>query len=217
MPSHFAPGHALTPEDLRQLEELLARRDSWIEYYHRKELADSKRIQDLIAYARHLAGSRGTLDRLRALLPKRKREDAPAPVAAAPLVAQAPVSGYGIQEGAACGIWPDGWIGSPFEVAIRLQMPSDSIRLEGFLPEQTLPEMGLRVSVNDAVVSEGVFRPGDISLNVPAGAKPGEVIKLRIEADRSFCPMRAGVSADGRELVMVLREVRVLRGSAVTT
>ena len=111
------------------------------------------------------------------------------------------------------GIWPDGWIGSPFEVAIRLQMPADSILLKGSLPKQTLPEMELQVSLNDTVVSKRVFRPGDISLNIPAEAGAGELIKLKIISDRLFCPLRAGVGADGRELVMVLLELSVLRGA----
>ena len=213
LPSRLAPGYALTVDDVKQLEELIARRDSWIEFYHRKELADSQRIQDRIGYTRHLEESRGALDWVRALLPKRKKEEPPSAAAPAPRSLQVPLSGYGIQEGPARGIWPDGWIGSPFEVTIRLSMPADSILLEGVLPGQTLPEMELQVSVNDAVVSQEVFRPGDISLNVPAEAGVGELIKLRIVSDRSFCPMRAGAGADRRELVMVLRELRVLRGA----
>jgi hypothetical protein len=161
MPSHLAAGHTLTSQDVRNLEELLGRRDSWIEFYQRKELTDSKRIRDLEAYVRHLAESRGMLDRVRSMLPldrirtllPKKREEEPAssaaPAASAPRV---PISGYGIPEGPVRGVWPDGWIGSPFEITIRLQMPADSILLEGFLPEQTLPEVQLAISVNDAVV-----------------------------------------------------------------
>ena len=199
IPSRLVPGHVLTAEDLKQLEDLIARRDNWIESYHRKELADSQRIQHLIGYTRTLQS-------------KRKQEEAglAEPVPRSPQVL---LSGYGVQEGPARGIWPDGWIGSPFEVAIRLQMPADSILLKGFLPKQTLPEMELQVSLNDTVVSKRVFRPGDISLNIPAEAGAGELVKLRIISDRLFCPLRAGVGADGRELVMVLRELRVLRGA----
>ena len=92
-------------------------------------------------------------------------------------------------------------------------MPADSILLKGFLPKQTLPEMELQVSLNDTVVSKRVFRPGDISLNIPAEAGAGELIRLRIISDRLFCPLSAGVGADGRELVMVLRELHVLHGA----
>jgi len=181
LPRHLAAGHTLTEEDVRQLEDLLWRRDTWIEIYQKKELADSRRIQDLVNSTRETP--------------------------------QVPLSGDGVQEGQARGIWADGWIGSPFEVAIRLQMPVDSILIEGFLPEQTLPEVELRVSVNDAVVQRGTFQPGEISWSVPSEANAGELIHLRIVSDRSFCPMRAGLGADGRELVMVLRALRVLRGA----
>ena len=212
IPSRLVPGHALTAEDLKQLEDLIARRDDWIEAYQRKELADSQRIQHLIGYTRTLAEFRGPLHWVRALLSKRKQEEA-GPAEPVPRSPQVPLSGYGVQEGPARGIWPDGWIGSPFEVAIRLQMPADSILLKGSLPKQTLPEMELQVSLNDTVVSKRVFRPGDISLNIPAEAGAGELIKLKIISDRLFCPLRAGVGVDGRELVMVLRELSVLRGA----
>ncbi len=218
MPSRLVPGHTLTSDDVKLLEELLVRRDSWIEFYQGKELADSQRIQDLIAYLRNLPENRRPLDWVRALLPKRKallpkRKKEEPTAAPAPRSPQEPVSGYGIQEGAARGIWPDGWIGNPFEVAIRIQMPTDSIVLEGFLPEQTLSEVELRVAVNDTEVTRGVFRPGDIALSVPAEAAAGDLLQLRVVADRSFCPQRAGASADGRELVIVLRKLRVLRGA----
>ena len=213
MSARLAPGRTLTADDVRQLEELIARRDQWIEYYHGKELEYSRQIQDLIGYTRHLEESRRPMDWVRGLLPKKKKEEPAIPATEAPRPAQAPLSGFGVQEGPARGIWPDGWIGRPFEVAIRLQMPADSILLEGFLPEQTLPEVELRVSVNDAVVMRGMFQPGSISLTVPAEAGAGDLIKLRIDSDRSFCPMRAGLGADGRDLVIVLRERRVLRGA----
>ena len=71
--------------------------------------------------------------------------------------------------------------------------------------------MELQVSLNDTVVSKRVFRPGDISLNIPAEAGAGELIQLKIISDRLFCPLRAGVGVDGCELMMVLRELRVLR------
>ena len=208
----LVPGHTLTPDDVSRLEELIARRDNWIELYHRKELADSQRIQDLIGYTRHLSENRGPMDWVRGLLRKwKKDEPGSSAVPLAPQPARAPLSGYGIQEGEARGIWPDGWIGTPFEVAIRLQMPSDSIRLEGFLPEQTLPEVELRASVNGAEVMQEVVRPGNVSLNIPAEAGAGDLVKLRVVANRSYCPLHAGAGADGRELVIVIREVRVLR------
>lgn len=182
LPRHLGAGYTLTEEDVRQLEEMLWRRDTWIEIYQKKELADSRRIQDLANSMRQLP--------------------------------QVPVSGEGVQEGPARGIWPDGWIGSPFEVAIRLRMPTDSLLVEGYLPEQTLPGMELRASVNDTVVSRGQFAPGQISLSVPAEAGAGELVKLAITSDRSYCPVRAGASADSRELVMVLKEIRVVRETA---
>ncbi|MGH9783565.1 MAG: 2OG-Fe(II) oxygenase [Terriglobia bacterium] len=181
LPGHLAAGHTLTGEDVFQLKDMLWRRDTWIEIYQKKELADSRRIQDLVNFARQFP--------------------------------QVPLSGDGVQEGQALGIWPDGWIGSPFEVAIRLRMPADSLLVEGYLPEQTLPGMELRASVNDAVVSRGKFEPGEISLSVPAEASAGDLVKLGIISDRSYCPRRSGASADGRELVMVLKEIRVLRGA----
>ena len=98
---------------MTHLEDLIARRDDWIEAYQRKELADSQRIQHLIGYTRTLAEFRGPLHWVRALLSKRKQEEA-GPAEPVPRSPQVPLSGYGVQEGPARGIWPDGWIGSPF-------------------------------------------------------------------------------------------------------
>ena len=228
LPAQITPGHALTREDVNQLEELLTGRDRWIEFYHRKELADSQRIQDLAVLVDRLAENQRPANWVRGLLPKKKEQ--PSGVAPPPRTpgdrdvrvdrsgssSILPLSGYGIQEGRPRGLWPDGWIGNPFEVSIRLQMAADSILLEGFLPDRTLPEVELRVSLNDAVVAQEMFGPGVVSLSVPAVAKVGEILHLRISADRTHCPMRAGVSTDERELVMVLRGLRVLRGATRT-
>ncbi len=213
IPDRLVAGYTLTPEDVTQLEELVTRRDHWIEFYHRKELSDSRRIQDLIAFNQRPAGGPGLAGWLRNVFPKPK-SDVPATVAApSQRPARIPLSGYAVQEGTARGVWDDGWMGSPFEAAIRLQMPADSIVFEGFLPEQTLPEIELRVSVDDQPAVRQVVRPGEISLSVPVVAEAGDLVKLRIVSDVSFCPMRSGDSADGRELVIVLREIRVLRGT----
>jgi hypothetical protein len=104
MPARLTPGYTLTREDVSQLEELLTRRDHWIEFYHRKELTDSKRIQDLTAYVQHLAENRRPMDWVRGLLPKKKKDEPTIPAAPPPRPVQAPLSGYGVQEGPARGI-----------------------------------------------------------------------------------------------------------------
>ena len=213
IPDRLVPGHTLTPEDVMQLEELITRRDHWIEFYHRKELSDSQRIQDLVAVSQPPPATQGVVGWLRKVCSRGlKKMEVPATVAApSERPPRIPISGYAVQEGTAHGVWEDGWIGSPFEAAIRLQTPTDSIVIEGFLPERMLLAIELRVSINDEFAARQVVRPGEISVSVPVMAAAGDLLKLQVVSDASFCPMRSGDSDDGRELVILLREVRVLR------
>jgi hypothetical protein len=55
LPPRIVPGHVLSEDDVTHIKELLARRDGWIEYYHRKELRDSETIQNLVRHIESLA------------------------------------------------------------------------------------------------------------------------------------------------------------------
>jgi hypothetical protein len=119
-----------------------------------------------------------------------------------------PVVGCGRQEGPPAGFWPDGWIGNPFEVGIRLEEPIGSIVIEGYLPEEPPGEMELTIRVNGVAVLRQRPTKGLFALEVPADVCSLELVKLTIASDVSF---HAGDGDDIRERVIVLREIRLCR------
>jgi Rps23 Pro-64 3,4-dihydroxylase Tpa1-like proline 4-hydroxylase len=174
MPEHLRPGHILAEEDVRRIEELFVRRDGWIRFYHQKELADSRRIQDLTK----------ALDE----------------------AVRVPLTGFALQEGVTTGFWADGWIKSRFEVGIRLQEPARAVVVDGYLPEAFGQDLELTLWMNGSAVSRHKVAPGLFSLEIPAQGGAGELLKLGITSNRSY----RATSGDQRELVVILRAIRVL-------
>ena len=181
VPADLQPGHILTDEDVKRIEELFIRRDSWIHYYHRKEVADSQRIQDLAHCLRQAESAKYAV--------------------------RVPLTGYALQEGLATGFWSDGWIKSPFEVGIRLQEPARAIIVDGYMPETFGQGLELSIWTNGSLASRQKVEPGLFSLESPAQSGAGELLKLGITSNRSY---RAGAAGDERELVVILRAIRVL-------
>ena len=175
----WVPGHTLTEEDVRRLKKFFRVRDGWMEFYQRKEIQDSRTAQELLRYLESVQ---------RAL--------------------RIPLTGYALQEGPVTGFWADGWIGSPFEVAVRLQRPAQAVLIRGYLPEQ-LDDSELCFWVNNAVASRRRLPAGPVSMELPGSVAEGELLKLKITSDKSHSPARSGASTDDRELMMVLNEVRI--------
>ena len=236
-PARLVPGHTLTEEDVRQIEQDYYRRDNWIEHYQKMELENSRKLQALTGYtneqqpakkvprwvrsflpkrggryhARYLKAVQHARRWARLLLPGKENKSPSSPMESAQHAWLVPLTGYAHQEGPALGFWPDGgWIGSPFEVAIRLQKPLDSLIIQGYLPEQFQQEIELCISVNGVMASRHRVQPGLFSLQVSSPASRGETMKLRITSDKSYCPARAGTGADIRDLVFSLREIHML-------
>lgn len=59
LPDYIKPGHTLTPDSLREIQILMRRRDDWIEFYQKKELQDSRTIQQLSGQVEALRRSLG--------------------------------------------------------------------------------------------------------------------------------------------------------------
>ena len=177
-PSYFVAGHTLNQEDVREIENLCRRRDDWIEFYQRKELVDSRHMRELIH------GLETTQPAVRV-----------------------PLTGYALQEGFARGFWPDGWVGNEFDVAVRLNEPIESVTVRGFVPD-SLPQTGLTVTVNGVSCPPRIVTPGPFSVENPARLDGGELLRLGITSDRWFCPAETAGSADARELVFLISEIR---------
>ena len=244
-PARLVPGHTLTEEDVRQIEQDYYRRDNWIERYQKMELEDSRKLQAFTGYTNEQHPAHKIQRLVRSCLPRRggryhtrylkavqharrwarlllpgKENGAPSsmPTESAQDALLVPLTGYALQEGPALGFWPDnGWIGNPFEVAIRLHRPLDSIIVQGYLPEQIQQEIELCISVNGVMTSRHRVPPGLFSLQVSSPASMGETMKLRITSDKSYCPAHAGTGTDIRDLVFSLREIRMLHAAQTAT
>lgn len=77
LPAQLVPGRSLSAEDIGEVEALLTRRDEWIEFYQRKELEDSRTIEERSRWAHGLEGelhtARERLERLRSEFDERGR------------------------------------------------------------------------------------------------------------------------------------------------
>jgi len=141
LPDHIQAGRALTGEDVEELKKLLVRRDDWIAYYHKMELAKNREI----AAKNHEVED----------LTKR---------------VHAPLTGYVLQTGSAAGMYADGWVASHAEITIQPLAPVASVLLRGWRPEKA-PRGRVRLAVGnraaEAEVADGSF---EISLSLPQPA-----------------------------------------------
>jgi len=122
---------------------------------------------------------------------------------------QVPFAGFASELGPAEGLWSDGWIGNPFIYRLRLQQPLCGIEIDGYLPESH-PELELHADANGRTASWRVEPLGFFCLRLNCELGKEETLTLRIASNASYSPARAGVSADARELMIHLREIRLL-------
>jgi 2OG-Fe(II) oxygenase superfamily len=130
---------------------------------------------------------------------------APAVATSEPLV---PLAGYATQE-AVEGMWEDGWTGNPFVYCARLHQPILGLEIDGYLAAPH-PELNLRLIAGGRTTTARVEPVGFFSIRAYCDVPAGEQLRLRIESDATYSPARAGLSADGRELMIHLREIRLL-------
>jgi len=187
LPKHIVSGCTLTDEDIQEIHTLLDRRDGWIEYYQKKELESGQILEQVTKYLQEVLNC-----------------------------VRLPVTGFALQEGVVTGAWPDMWLGSPFEVSLRLQEPAESLMIRGEVPANFAQGMDVEIKVG-AAASRHHISSGSFVLEIPARGGVDELLKLEIRADTLYCPADAGENADPRKLLLRLKElqVRPLRKSGV--
>jgi len=122
-----------------------------------------------------------------------------------------PVTGCGIQQGPARGFWDDGWIGTEFYINIWLELDLDRIEIDAYLPENLRHPPEVSIRFNEVAVCRQKTRPGPFSVRIPARERAHQLLRMRIDCDRSYSPVRQGHGADARELGMIIREIRLIR------
>jgi hypothetical protein len=120
-----------------------------------------------------------------------------------------PFAGYASEVAPARGLWWDNWMGNPFEYRLGLHQPVCGVEIDGYLAE---PHSALRltIDINGHKTPCEVKPSGFFTLRAACALGQGAVMALRVASDGTFSPARAGVSEDARELMIHLREIRLL-------
>jgi SAM-dependent methyltransferase len=179
LPEHIKAGHTLSASDVENIRELLIRRDGWIEYYQKKELADSRMLKE----ARDNLAS--TLSAIRV-----------------------PLVGYALQQGAATGYWADGWVAKDFQIKIKVEDYVSGIRLFGYVPEFYPARNELRISANTFTGTYTIGNEGTFALELPVAIEKDTEVDLTISATETMSGLRAGVNQDAREGPFLLDQIR---------
>lgn len=173
------PGHVLTEDECKQLRHAVDRRDKWIETYQRIELQKSGQVEQYGAYLREI------LSRLRV-----------------------PLTGYVMQEGAAEGLYADGWTQPKVSVRIRPLRPVTAFRLLGWLPDSASPHAELIVHLAGRLAAQAAVNPGTFEVELAGSEFPiSDTVQIDVKCDRT-----SSVEGDGRELAFVLTELRAEHG-----
>ena len=179
LPTKFKPGYTLQSKDGAELQQLLAERGQWIEFYQRKELQLSGHIVGLNARLKEFE-----------------------------YVFQVPTQGYVIQSGPAKGCWPDGWIGQQFSVPFTAQRLIRGLKIR-FSQFQGLPSgTRVRFLLDNAPIGTlDLSGPVRTELVMPLTVEAGREFRFSIESTRSARPKDMGLGEDIRELVICLQSL----------
>jgi hypothetical protein len=177
LPERIRTGYTLQPEDVVELRSLLIRRDRWIELYQKMEQEKNREIAETAAAAARLGAQ-----------------------------IRVPLTGYVLQEGAAAGLYGEGWAASCVRIAVKPLKPVSGFVLRGFRPEWAPPA--------HATISISGLRLGRVSLS---GEFEGSAIlarpssnPLEIEILSDSPPGWAASRGDDRDLAFLLNELRAL-------
>ena len=181
LPSHIRPGCTLTSENFQEISRLIVTRDRFIEFYQKKELADSSMFQETLSYLESVKSQ-----------------------------VRLPLTGYVLQNGAAQGHWADDWISPSFRVTVTPQQPVSKIVLSGFIPEMAPLEMCLNASIDGQYRRSISLSPGLFEWPLAVPTCSVEALTLAITSQTCFNPKRAGVNEDDRDLLFRILELRFL-------
>jgi hypothetical protein len=120
---------------------------------------------------------------------------------------QPSISGPVRQVGGSSGFWPDKWVGSTFEILVRIVEPVSEIAIEGWLPDRLGSACPLTVNVDDRRI-ESCFEAGRrFTWLIPGELTPGTKVAVRIASPETWCPKEEGNSLDGRKLSFQLDRI----------
>lgn len=181
LPKQIESGYTLTQDDYEELYRLVTTRDKFIEFYQKKELADSSVFENTLSYLEFVKSQ-----------------------------IRLPLTGYVLQTGLAKGYWPDGWVSPDFDVTVAPQKPIREIVLRGYAPEMGPKEFHVTARINGKIVNKSAFHAGLFELSLNPRVSLDQPVIISIDADVWFNPKRDGSSEDDRDLIFKLLELRFL-------
>jgi hypothetical protein len=151
LPDRFGPAYLLTAEDALELQRLLIRRDSWIEFYQNMELDHNRTIEELHGYVRGLQTN-----------------------------ARLPLTGYVLQSGGSHGLYSDLWAGPSLKATLSPIEPVTELTLRGIRSEGSPPAV-IKILVNgeERVCGDAASGPFEITARLPS--KLAEAFDLEIQ------------------------------------
>jgi hypothetical protein len=176
LPKRMTAGYTLAEQDVADLQSLLIRRDQWIELYQGMELKKNRELAQLSRHIVHLGSQ-----------------------------ARAPLTGYVSQEGAATGLYGDGWVASRVRLQIRPLMPVSEIVLRGYRPDSA-PAGSVHVSADGVSIGPPSVVKGkfEIAARLRKRAEDPFWIEMTCDSEGSW----AEKDGDGRDLAFILTELR---------
>lgn len=165
----FRAGRTLTEADAKDLLFQIDRRDKWIETYQKMELDKSREVEAKGAYIRELLSG-----------------------------VRAPLTGYVLQEGAASGLYADGWVANRVHLVLRPVMPVTSLLLRGWRPN---PAAEIRFQAGGKSAAVTVAESFEISISFDGAVDEPLVVEFA-------CSPEIRIPEDDRALGFVLIELR---------
>ena len=144
-------------ENCHVIHETVDRRDRWIEFYQKMELAKNAQIADHAAYVRELLAK-----------------------------VRAPVTGYVLQEGRSEGLFADGWLQPHAALSLNPQKPVTRLRIRGWRPDSGPAKTTVAAKIDGQPVARQLSAQGNFDLDIDARKSPlRKTFRLELDCDHS--------------------------------
>lgn len=118
-----------------------------------------------------------------------------------------PLQGYAMQVQSPQGVWIDGWVGGTMEVTLQPTRSLRALELKLWVPEQLDGDQVLNIELGGQRWQHHVARGAHSSAVLAAKGGVGDMLTLRVEAERCFVPAQSNGSSDTRNLAWRLLSV----------
>jgi hypothetical protein len=162
MQEFLVSGYTLTPGDVTEIKEAMARRDAWIEHYQNKEVELSDQVQTGRTFIQEVLAS-----------------------------LWAPITGFGVQQGRLIGMYHDRWVGPHLALTVQPKRAVTGVTVRGWVPDDMPVGGRLDLRVAEQVVA-GDLVPGPFALTVTLPEATEAPIPIEVDASQSVRPEGPG-------------------------